>query len=83
MTLIVSYSNIRKIAEIAALGCDDCTIELNEGVIDVDPRFELDNRGDPRLAPDSPCIDAGDPGFYPLFRQTDIDGDPRLLNGRF
>jgi len=35
-----------------------------------------------RLSPDSPAIDAGDPGFVPFSGQTDLDGFPRLLCGR-
>ena len=73
-TLIVSYSNFHGLYP-----CDDCIIELNEGVIDVDPHLVYDVQGDPRLAPDSLCVNAGDPNFYPLFRQTDVDGDPRVL----
>ncbi len=59
--------------------------------INVDPRFvdlegpdgligtEDDNL---RLAPDSPCIDAGDPDFAPEPGDTDLDGHARVLCGR-
>ncbi len=36
-------------------------IRIEEGVIDEDPRFLDPDEGDYHLAPDSPCIDAGDP----------------------
>ena len=34
-----------------------------------------------RLAPGSPAINAGDPGFIPSDNQTDSDGYPRVLCG--
>lgn len=61
------------------------------GNIDVDPLF-VDALGadgvagtaddDFHLEPDSPCIDAGDPGFVPLPGETDIDGDARVAGAR-
>ncbi len=38
--------------------------------------------GDYRLKLDSPCIDAGDPNFIPEPNETDLDGNPRVANGR-
>jgi hypothetical protein len=38
--------------------------------------------GGVRLAPMSPCIDAGDPSYLSPKGETDVDGDPRLLGGR-
>jgi parallel beta-helix repeat protein len=35
-----------------------------------------------RLQITSPCKDAGDPDFIPLADETDLDGMPRLSNGR-
>lgn len=35
-----------------------------------------------RLLPDSPCIDAGDPCYVPTPNETDLDGNPRIMNGR-
>jgi hypothetical protein len=49
------------------------------------------NYGDPfffpygstyHLQPTSPCIDAGDPSYVPEPNETDIDGQPRIGNGR-
>lgn len=61
------------------------------GNIDADPLFvdpdgpdniigtEDDNM---HLLPDSPCIDAGDPGYVPEPNEADFDGQPRVINGR-
>ncbi len=37
--------------------------------------------GDYHLLPDSPCIDAGDPNFVAEPNETDLDGNPRILDG--
>ena len=49
------------------------------GDLTVDPMLDADGI---HLLPDSPCIDAGDPDFVPMEGETDIDGDPRVLDGR-
>jgi parallel beta-helix repeat protein/predicted outer membrane repeat protein len=38
--------------------------------------------GDYHLLPESPCIDAGDPSYVPEPNETDLDGNPRVINGR-
>lgn len=38
--------------------------------------------GDYRLLRSSPCIDAGDPRFFPGPDETDVEGQPRMINGR-
>ena len=38
--------------------------------------------GDYHLVTGSPCIDAGDPGFVTDPNETDMDGRPRVINGR-
>ncbi len=38
--------------------------------------------GDYRLLPDSVCIDAGDPNFIPEPSETDLAGNPRVINSR-
>ena len=38
--------------------------------------------GDYHLLPTSPCIDTGDPNYLPEPNETDLDGNPRVLNGR-
>jgi hypothetical protein len=40
-----------------------------------------DDFGDLHLLPGSPCIDAGDPEYVARPGETDIDGDPRVLDG--
>ena len=51
------------------------------GNIDVDPRFVDPSAGDYHLMPNSPCNNGGDPsGSYT--GQTDIDGEPRVMNGQ-
>ncbi|MHC4559715.1 MAG: choice-of-anchor Q domain-containing protein, partial [Planctomycetota bacterium] len=62
-----------------------------EGNIDAEPLF-IDPLGsdnipgteddDLRLAPDSPCIDSGDPGYVPEPNETDLDGNRRIIKGR-
>lgn len=50
------------------------------GNIDTDPLFVgITNQ---RLLPDSPCIDAGNPGFQPRPGELDLDGHARILCGR-
>ncbi|GAG54290.1 unnamed protein product, partial [marine sediment metagenome] len=47
----------------------------------MDPQFVDPANDDYHLLLNSPCIDAGDPtGDYT--GQTDIDGEPRVINGR-
>ena len=38
--------------------------------------------GDYHLLPDSPCMDAGDPNYVAEPNETDLDGKPRVINGR-
>jgi len=38
--------------------------------------------GDYHLRPDSPCINAGDPDYIPEPDETDLDGNPRIIDGR-
>ncbi|UCG47658.1 MAG: right-handed parallel beta-helix repeat-containing protein [Phycisphaerales bacterium] len=51
-------------------------------IIDADPCLVDPNAGDYHLSNLSPCINAGDPNFGPGPDLTDIDGDPRVINGR-
>jgi len=61
------------------------------GNIGADPLFwDADGADDvlgteddnPRLLPDSPCIDAGDPNYIAEPNETDLDGKPRVIGGR-
>ena len=38
--------------------------------------------GDYHLLAGSPCIDTGDPNYVPEPNETDLDGNPRVVNGR-
>jgi predicted outer membrane repeat protein len=52
------------------------------GNIGVDPIFVHPTTGNYHLSPNSPCINAGDPDYVPEPGDTDIDGDPRVMDGR-
>ncbi|MCH7703160.1 MAG: right-handed parallel beta-helix repeat-containing protein [Planctomycetes bacterium] len=47
--------------------------------LNVDPLLEEDNL---HLTAASPCIDAGDPDLEPSAKETDIDGEDRILDGQ-
>ena len=51
-----------------------------QGNIDADPCFV--SADDSHLKQGSPCINAGDPNFVALLGQTDIDGEPRVMEYR-
>ena len=51
------------------------------GNIDADPMFVDPSNGDYRLAPGSPCIDAGDNTAVPAGILTDLDGNRRFVIG--
>jgi hypothetical protein len=88
-TLTITYSD-------AQGGKDDAYVkpgsELNWGIgnIDADPCFveagywDVNGfwiEGDYRLLEGSPCIDSGDPNHQPGPNETDLDGNPRLVDG--
>ncbi len=70
------------------IDADPCFVGLIK--IYREPRREGRGRGrrewtyviDYHLRPDSPCIDAGDPNYVPGPNETDLDGNPRVVNGR-
>jgi parallel beta-helix repeat protein len=73
----ISYSNIQN--------------NSNDSIITYDPLFANPDGPDDipgtedddlRLAPLSPCIDAGDPNYSPGSNKKDLDGNPRIVNGR-
>ncbi|UCC31370.1 MAG: C40 family peptidase [Phycisphaerales bacterium] len=49
------------------------------GNIDRDPMFLDPDNGDYHVAPCSPVVNAGDPGYTPDPSETDIDGDDRVI----
>ncbi len=54
-------------------------LEWGQGNIDADPRFAFP--GDPRLMPDSPCIDAGSVACAEGSDARDLAGSPRVADG--
>jgi len=53
-----------------------------KGNIGADPEFTYPATGDYHLLPGSPCINTGDPDYVPAPAETDIDGNPRVMDGR-
>jgi predicted outer membrane repeat protein len=51
------------------------------GNIDKDPMFVNYIGGEYHLKIDSPCVNAGDPAYPADPCETDIDGEPRVVNG--
>ena len=60
---------------------DGCTLNWDAGSIADDPCF-VQSDGDYHLLENSPCIDTGSPLLIPVPAETDIDGDPRIINKR-
>ena len=67
-----------------------CTLNWALGNIDLDPCFvepgywDVNNvwvEGDYHLLDGSPCIDAGDPNYVAGPNETDLDGNPRVVDG--
>lgn len=52
------------------------------GNIGADPCFVNSDSNDYHLLSDSPCINAGDPGFVAGPNDTDMDGEARVMLGR-
>jgi predicted outer membrane repeat protein len=59
-----------------------CALNWGENNIDAEPLFVDSDNGDHRLSASSPCIDAGDPNYIAGPNETDLDGKPRVINGR-
>lgn len=58
----------------------DCKLTWDaDSNINRDPLFVAPADGDYHLAPDSACINTGDPAYTPKPGQTDLDGGPRLM----
>jgi len=53
-----------------------------EGNIDADPCFFNPSAQNYHLSDNSPCINAGDPCYSSSPGEVDIDGHPRIINGR-
>jgi len=73
----VSYSNIRGGWE-GLNNIDEDPLFVDQLGPDHVPGTEDD---DLRLVPVSPCIDSGDPGYVASPNETDLGGNPRIVNG--
>ena len=82
----VTYSNIQgSWPGVGNIDTDPCFVQ--PGIWDTNGTPEDVNddillQGDYHLLPASPCIDAGDPCYVPAPNETDLDGSPRIANGR-
>jgi hypothetical protein len=59
-----------------------CTLSWGEGNINAEPCFVNLLADDYHLSAFSPCINVGDPAYIPSFKESDIDGEPRVMGGR-
>jgi len=89
-TITVRYSDVESGASEVFVDTG-CTLNWGQGNIDADPLFVDANGADNvsgteddnlRLKPDSPCINAGDPNYVAEPNEMDLDGRPRIINGR-
>ena len=78
---VVNYSCIQgwtgALGGIGSIGDDPCF--MAPGYWDANGAW-VDS--DYHLLAGSPCIDAGDPNYVPEPNETDLDGKPRIINGR-
>jgi hypothetical protein len=88
-TVTVEYSDIQS-GESGVYVDSGCTLNWDAGNIDADPMFVDPNGPDGiigteddnlRLSMDSPCIDSGDNDAVPVDVTTDLDGNPRIVDG--
>jgi hypothetical protein len=61
---------------------DDGNVPEGGGNIHDAPGFVDAENNNYHLRPDSPCINAGDPDYVLEPNETDIDSEPRVMNGR-
>ncbi|MHC4394765.1 MAG: right-handed parallel beta-helix repeat-containing protein [Planctomycetota bacterium] len=85
-TTAITYSNIQNgWPGIGNIDADPCFVEAgywdaNGTPGDTSDDFWVD--GDYHLLPDSPCINTGDPNYIAGPNETDLDGNPRVFDGR-
>ena len=85
-TITVSYSDIQGGWEGQGnIDADPCFADSGfwdaNGTLD-DTTDDFWVEGDYHLLPGSLCIDAGDPCYVPEPNETDLNGNPRVINGR-
>ncbi len=76
-TLMVHHSDIEGGQEGIYVQCG--TLSWGGGNINADPLFAAVGY---HLQRHSPCVNAGDPAYVPSPGETDIDGEPRVHDGR-
>ena len=88
-TITVTYSDVQGGASEVYV-CSGCTLNWGPGNVDANPMFMDANGLDEvlcteddnlRLFGGSPCIDAGDNSAVTPSLPTDIEGNPRIING--
>ena len=75
----ISYSDIRGCGGSSSWNTN-CGTD-SSGNIDADPLFVNATAGNLHLGPGSPCIDTGDNNAIPAGITTDLDGNPRIVDG--
>ena len=58
------------------------TVPEGDGNREGNPLFADTSTSDYHLLPDSLCIDTGDPNYIPVPNEKDLDGNPRVMDGR-
>lgn len=83
---VVTYSNVQgNWSGEGNIDVDPCFADVgywepNENPEDPNDDFWIE--GDYHMFPQSACIDAGDPNYIAEPNETDLDGRPRIINGR-
>ena len=77
-TTIIGYSNVQE-GPAGVYVETGSILNWEVGNINLDPDFAFSS--DYHIMPASPCIDAGDPNYIASLEETDLDGNPRILDG--
>ncbi|MBI4719270.1 MAG: right-handed parallel beta-helix repeat-containing protein [Planctomycetes bacterium] len=78
----IIWGNADDLRNVAASFSDVGDADPGTGNISLDPRFVDAAAGVFNLLPDSPCIDAGQPGLFVFPGETDVDGQARVVAAR-
>jgi len=87
---VITYTNIQgDWVGKGNIDADPCFVEAGDWYRDENgtPNYPRDDfwvwtEGDYHLRETSPCIDTGDPNYLPEPNETDLDGNPRIVNSR-